>query len=77
MEIEIVEGCVDRPDSRDYPNSEIFGAVVETLATRVLHSRTSIQNQALPNDPPTGYGCTCFADAHAINEGNAIEYERA
>lgn len=76
-EIEIVEGCVDKPDPRDYPFEEYFGAEDVPKYASVVHDATEIQNQGLPNDPSTKYGCTCYAVAHAVNEGNAIEYRKA
>jgi hypothetical protein len=67
----IQDACIDIPDGRDLIHDEVFGAGSPKAETKLWLS--SIQDQSLPNDPSTTYGCTCFSLAHCVNEANAQE----
>lgn len=67
----IQDACIDIPDGRDLIHDDVFGAGSPKAETKLWLS--SIQDQSLPNDPSTTYGCTNYSMAHCVNEANFQE----
>lgn len=65
----------DRPDDRDFLNSEIFWGTWSKQEVVLLWSSVPIQNQFIKRNPSTNMACTSYWVGHWVNVMNNLDWD--